>query len=280
MECICPILNRSTEVDETGFDRDCWSLVRCRETGFVFLANPPDYSQLESEFAWEETSVEERGRRSLEEPIVSRVSTFAKTVKSIAYPRRKKIASLTLAAIQGRNQGDPLHLLDVGCGTGELMVDIYHRFAKAGRKVIPHGIEVSKRLALISEDRVAGLGGKVIFANAIEGVSGLEPGSMDVVVMHSFLEHECRPLSLLQQLRPVLSPNGRVILKVPNFACWNRIFRGRKWCGFRYPDHVNYFTPHTLGRLTQEAGFTVCRQNFLEKFPLSDNMYAILSKRT
>jgi len=96
--------------------------------------------------------------------------------------------------------------------------------------------------------------------------------------MSSFLEHECRPLSLLKQLHPILKSKGVIILKVPNFACWNRIIRGRKWCGFRYPDHVNYFTPRTLRRLAQEAGFTVSRQNYLDKFPLSDNMYAVLTK--
>ncbi|MCH8840825.1 MAG: hypothetical protein IH831_09165 [Planctomycetes bacterium] len=25
--------------------------------------------------------------------------------------------------------------------------------------------------------------------------------------------------------------------------------RGRNWSGFRYPDHVDYFTPHTLATL-------------------------------
>jgi hypothetical protein len=36
-------------------------VVRCRETGFVFLANPPDYSQFESNFAWEKTSIGRAG---------------------------------------------------------------------------------------------------------------------------------------------------------------------------------------------------------------------------
>ncbi len=158
------------------------------------------------------------------------------------------------------------------------MVDIYNRSAKRGQKVVPYGIEVSEHLASLSADRVAEFGGKVISTNAIDGSSKLNPDSIHVVVMSSFLEHECRPLSLLKRLHPILKSKGVIILKVPNFACWNRIIRGRKWCGFRYPDHVNYFTPRTLRRLAQEAGFTVSRQNYLDKFPLSDNMYAVLTK--
>ena len=152
------------------------------------------------------------------------------------------------------------------------MVDIYNRFATMGQTVVPCGIEVSEQLASLSADRAAELGGKVISANALDGSSELNPDSIHVVVMSSFLEHECRPLSLLKQLHPVLKSKGVIILKVPNFACWNRIIRGRKWCGFRYPDHVNYFTLRTLRRLAQEAAFTISRQNYLDKFPLSDNI--------
>jgi 2-polyprenyl-3-methyl-5-hydroxy-6-metoxy-1,4-benzoquinol methylase len=278
MKRICPILNRPTEVDETGFYHDSWSLVRCQETGLVFLADPPDYSQLESEFAWEETSTAERKRRNLEEPIISRLSSFTKKARSIAFPRRNKIASMIITVAKGGNQSEPLHLLDIGCGWGNLMVEICNRVAKTGRKVVPYGIEVSEHLASLSADRVSELGGKVISANAIDGTTEINPDSIHVVVMSSFLEHECRPLSLLKRLHPILTSKGAIILKVPNFACWNRIIRGRRWCGFRFPDHVNYFTPRTLWRLAQEAGFTVSRQNYLDKFPLSDNMYAILTK--
>jgi 2-polyprenyl-3-methyl-5-hydroxy-6-metoxy-1,4-benzoquinol methylase len=276
-EYVCPILDRSTPVDETGISRDSWSLVRCRETGFVFLADPPDYAELESEFAWEETSTAERKRREQDEPLASRVSWFAKRAKIALFPRRNKVAELALEVARGSVRSDPLHLLDVGCGWGHLMVDIHDRLAQVGRKVVPRGIEVSKRLAAASARRVSPLGGNVLLANALDGIQLLEPESIDLVIMSSFLEHECRPLCVLRQLRPKLRSSGAVIVKVPNFACWNRILRGRKWCGFRFPDHVNYFTPGTLRRLAREAGFTVSRQKLLDRFPLSDSMYAILT---
>lgn len=278
MDCICPILDRSTSVEQTGFRRDAWSLVRCCETGFVFLANPPDYTQLENEFAWEETSKEERKRRKKDEPVWSLASSFAKAAKFKVFPKRNKIAALAFDVMQSINGPEPHFVLDIGCGWGRFMVGFHDRFARIGRNVVPIGIEVSQQLAALSAESVAALGGKVICANAIDGISELEDESIHVAVMSSFLEHECRPLCLLKRLHPILTADGAVVLKVPNFACWNRVVRGRKWCGFRFPDHVNYFTPQTLRRLAQEAGFAVSRQNALDKFPLSDNMYAILSK--
>jgi len=101
---------------------------------------------------------------------------------------------------------------------------------------------------------------------------------VDLVIMSSFLEHEAQPLALLQTLAPVLSAEALIVLKVPNFGCINRSLRGGRWCGFRYPDHVNYFTPATLKRLAEEAGFVVARQQFIECLPTSDTMYAVLRK--
>ncbi len=278
MKPICPILDRATAVDKTAFCRDAWSVVRCRETGFVFLANPPDYSQLETEFAWEKTFTIERKRRETSEPIVSRISWFLKKTKSILFPTRNKIASIVFGVVPAEKCSKPLRVLDIGCGGGTLLVEIHNRFANAGRNVMPLGIEVSRQLASLSEDKVAPLGGKVICSNAIEGASKLECDSIHVAVMSSFLEHERHPLRLLKQLATVLTSDGVIVLKVPNFACWNRVIRGGKWCGFRYPDHVNYFTPATLQRLAREAGYTVTRQRVSDKFPLSDNMYAVLTR--
>jgi SAM-dependent methyltransferase len=277
---MCPILDRPTTVDRTAFCRDSWSLVRCRETGFVFLANPPDYSQLESEFAFEKTFRVERARRQVEEPMMSRLSGFGKRMKALVFPSRNKMATLAVSVVAARIHSEPLGILDIGCGHGGLMVELHQRFSQTGRGAVVWGIEVSEQLAAVSAERVSGFGGKVILANALDGLSKLDRQSIHLAVMSSFLEHECQPLGLLKRLHPVLTADGAVVLKVPNFACWNRVLRGKKWCGFRFPDHVNYFTPRTLRMLAHEAGYVVLRQNVLDKFPLSDNMYAVLAKNS
>lgn len=280
MECVCPITERLTQVDNTGLGRDSWSLVRCRETGFVFLANPPDYARLEEEFAWEKTWALERKRRDVEEPIVAQVSALAKSAKFFLSPGRNKIASMAFSVTQDRKPTDTINLVDIGCGGGGLMVELHRRFAEAGRKLIPFGVEVSRQLAADSHARAVPLGGRVISASALDGIGSFPPMSIQLATMSSFLEHECRPLSLLRRLHTTLAPEGVVVLKVPNFASWNRLIRRQKWCGLRFPDHVNYFTPETLRILAHEAGFVVYRQNFGDRLPTSDNMYAVLAKAT
>jgi 2-polyprenyl-3-methyl-5-hydroxy-6-metoxy-1,4-benzoquinol methylase len=278
MKNVCPILGRPTEIEQTGFSRESWEVVRCRETGFVFLANPPDYSQFESNFAWEKTYEVERRRRESAEPLMAAVSSLAKSVGRFLSPKPNKFFSQARRSVRHWNPTEPLRLLDIGCGDGHLAADLCERFAEIGLNVIPYGIELSKHLASRSAEEFARRGGKLISGNALEGLAVFEPGSIHLVIMSSFLEHERQPLTLLRRLCPILAPNAAVLLKVPNLASWNRRVRGNKWCGFRFPDHINYFTPHTLRILAEEAGYSM-RQGYLDRFSLNDNMYAILKNR-
>jgi SAM-dependent methyltransferase len=278
MEYVCPILGQPTAVDRTAFGRDSWTVVRCRKTGFVFLANPPDYAKLATDFAWEKISVMERNRRDSEEPVVSRISALARNAATFVFPSRNKVVSLAFEILRQGKPSEALCVLDIGCGPGRFLEEIHRRCGRIERKAKLVGIEVSPQIAGLCRERLAPLGGSVICANAIDGTAQLKPESIHLAIMASFLEHDHQPLRLLKQLHVSLVSEGVIVLKVPNYACWNRIARGRKWCGFRFPDHVNYFTPETLRRLAVEAGFTVSRQTWLDKFPLNDNMYAVIKK--
>ncbi|MEY4565138.1 MAG: hypothetical protein RLY14_108 [Planctomycetota bacterium] len=277
MDAICPILNRRVTTESTPYRRDTWEIVRCRETGFVFLANPPKYEQLEEQFAWEKTYHAEMQHRRESEPVIAVASDVAKAVKFTISPMRNRMADLAVKTMSSFSS-DTLKLLDIGCGDGGLMVQLQQRFSQRGKKVIPFGIEVSEELSKVSREKVLPLGGDVVKKYAIAGCEQLVGHKFDLVVMSCFLEHEAQPLLLLQNVFQILADQGCIVIKVPNFASWNRHVRGKRWCGFRYPDHVNYFTPATLKRLAKEAGFTRFRQSICDKVPVSDNMYCVLSK--
>jgi len=65
---------------------------------------------------------------------------------------------------------------------------------------------------------------------------------------------------------------------VPNYACWNRRLQGAGWPGFRFPEHVNYFTPTTIRQLIDRAGLQVARFNLLDRLPTSDNLWLVARK--
>ena len=119
---------------------------------------------------------------------------------------------------------------------------------------------------------------EVINAPAIEGLAALENDSVSGVVMRSFLEHEHQPRSLLTEIARVLAPGGAAIVKVPNYGSLNRIVMGPRWCGFRFPGHVNYFTPGTLRSMVEQADLAVVRFGPTDRFPLSDNMWMVAAR--
>jgi 2-polyprenyl-3-methyl-5-hydroxy-6-metoxy-1,4-benzoquinol methylase len=276
-ERTCPLLDAEAPTDALPYAPPPWDLRQCRETGFVFLRNAPTYERLTEEFAWESTYRNESKARSQAEPIRYAISTFIKSLRSRL--KRNKVVDLTVESVLAVPSREAVRLLDVGCGWGQLLGEVLERLpAQRRRACRPMGIEISTELARLSQEALAPLGGACLHASALEGLTRCDPDSLDVVVMASFLEHEVQPLDVLRQCAVKLAPGGRVIVKVPNYASWNRSLRGARWCGFRWPDHVNYFTPDTLRAIAIKAGLHVQRLDWSDRFPLSDSLYAVLER--
>ena len=55
-----------------------WRLKQCRQTGIVFLANPPAYEELSRDFAYEVTFEKETRARKQAEPLRYAISTALK----------------------------------------------------------------------------------------------------------------------------------------------------------------------------------------------------------
>jgi SAM-dependent methyltransferase len=265
MKRVCPLCERENfSATAIGYSRAPWELKECGGCGFVYLENPPKYEALSQDFAWEQTYRSEMKRRAAEEPVLFKVS------RTIGNLRRKKFKRNKLRRLLV-NECRSGNFLDVGCGSGSA----FHHW---GGKFVPHGVEISQALAKQSDEVARTLGGYVVHANAIEGVGKFPHNYFPAVALHSFLEHEINPSGLLKALRPVLAPGGKIIIKVPNYGCVNRRVRAEKWCGFRFPDHVNYFTPGSLRRIVTESGFAIARFSWRDHFPLSDSMWMVVTK--
>ncbi|HCK91596.1 MAG TPA: hypothetical protein DHW71_01345 [Gammaproteobacteria bacterium] len=279
-----PILEHETNTIKSPYSPAEWDLVECLDTGFVFLKNPPSYESLQEEYAWEK-SVESYRQKSLElEPVRAKLSSFFKKIRSSMHRGQKVVheASQLLHDIQ-RYRADksaPMTVIDVGCGEGlHGSMIAYQALYQHGINVKPIGIEVSNFLAAASNKKFKPYGGHVIHKPALEGLVELEDNSVDVIVLMSFLEHEIQPAELLRVCRQKLTDEGGIVLKVPNYNSWNRVIRKEKWCGFRFPDHVNYFSPRTLKVLLHKCGLRAARMNFLDTVPTNDNMWAIIKKK-
>ncbi|MDI1259437.1 class I SAM-dependent methyltransferase [Aquabacterium sp.] len=272
-----PLLELGSITRSLSFAPAPWVLKQCVKTDFVYLENPPGYESLKEDFSWDITWKQEVDRRQSAEPIRYAVSVGVKKFRSQVI-KRNKVASLARQFI-GRIQSPTINLLDMGCGQGGLLEGVISALPPTlGSRCAPHGIELSTDLARIADDNLRRLGGRCIHDNALHGLDDFQEGYFDMIIMSSFLEHEINPLPLLRRCRERMREGGFIIIKVPNFDCWNRHMRAEKWCGFRWPDHVNYFTPKTLQAMINRADLGVARMNFMDRHPLSDSMYLVAQK--
>jgi predicted SAM-dependent methyltransferase len=82
---------------------------------------------------------------------------------------------------------------------------------------------------------------------------------------------------VLRGAHRALKDTGALFIRVPNYGSLNRKVIGPKWCGFRYPDHVNYFTLGTLRDTVARAGFRAQLVNTVTQ-PIDDNISVLLRK--
>lgn len=138
-------------------------------------------------------------------------------------------------------------LLDIGCGNGTFLAAIGR--ATGCRTVGVEPSPESRRLAVEEHglDVRAGM-----FQEA-----DLEGETFDVITLWHVLEHFWDPRPSLESLRRYLAPGGRLVIEVPDFSDPMARFFGRFWCNLELPRHLTHFTPDTLRRMLESAGYQV-----------------------
>ena len=253
---LCPRCGGEAFQSMRDYSAPPWQIVECSACGFVYLRNPPQYDRLVSEFAWEKTRVAEVERRRARSPIRMWLDRMTRSRTGIYSP-----------GIAGRlrRMFAPGRVLDVGCGSGKRVPEPF----------IPFGIEISEELFHVANAHMGSRGGRAIHAPATAGMKEFPDRYFTGILLRSFLEHEAQPKSLLEQCARVLVENGAIYVRVPNYGSLNRRVLGAKWCGFRYPDHVNYFTTQSLATMAGDCGLRLKLLNPL-RLPLDDNINAVL----
>ena len=252
----CPQCDLDAPRDLPRYERDGWRIAECSQCRFVYMPRVPSPDRLSDELAWEKQHAKETKRRRKVSPLMSRLDE--KTRWRLKLFKTSDATLFRRLFPHGR-------VLDVGCGGGNRIPEPF----------TPYGIEISSALAARSKAQKQARGGDVVEASAVDGIRRFEAGSFSGVVLRSFLEHEAEPQKVLDGTAQVLAPSGCVYVKVPNFGSVNRRVMGRKWCGIRLPDHVNYFTPSSLRQMVERAGFKIGLLNRWN-LPLDDDIHAVL----
>ncbi|MFN6980306.1 MAG: class I SAM-dependent methyltransferase [Brevundimonas sp.] len=261
---VCPLCGTDNQaLQRLPESPEAWPMKACSQCGMVYLERAPDISELFVNLAWEKQHGAENERRH---EGLSRTEVRARNALRgfRPLPRKNAVALVERFAAPGQ-------VVDVGCGSGNQLAELPARF-------VPLGIEISEALAAEAQDLLADRGGRVVNADALSGLRRLSPNAFSAIIMRSFLEHDINPGPTLEACFAALAPGGVAVIKVPNYASLNRRVTGARWCGLRFPDHVNYFTPRTLSRFVTEAGLRIEEFGPTFRLPTSDNMWMVARK--
>jgi len=146
-------------------------------------------------------------------------------------------------------------VLEVGAHSG------YFSALLRGHGCAVTALEVDPRAAALAADHAD----RVVVGDVEDpAVRARLGGPFDRVLFMHVLEHLVDPWGALRAVRELLAPAGRVVLLVPNVACWRvrkRLFFGG---AFEYEDtgildrtHLRFFTLPSARGLLETSGFAV-----------------------
>lgn len=142
-------------------------------------------------------------------------------------------------------------ILDVGCGTGELMTYL----KESGFEV--HGVEPSGDAAQVAKEK------SLCVSNMTVEEFGKHNNKFDAITIINVLEHVPSPSDVIENLKGMLNKDGILCVVVPNDFSDIQIDTKRAlskendwWVSI--PDHLNYFNFKSLCAFLDKMGFDVC----------------------
>jgi len=101
----------------------------------------------------------------------------------------------------------PIKILDVGCAQGTLAL----KLGEAGHQVV--AVDIRPQFLEYAKSRHEYGDVRFLAANALEDDL---PGDQDLIFANQIIEHLVYPVELLQRLKTLLKPGGRLVVTTPN----------------------------------------------------------------
>lgn len=144
--------------------------------------------------------------------------------------------------------GDLSGLCDVGCGNGNLLLQL------AGRGLSGIGVEPSPEARSQAAER-----GLQVFEGTAEDLPSDLPNNLRLIVMSHVLEHTTQPQLAVEQCKAHLREGGSVVIEVPNNGCFSAQRAMSTWRWLDVPRHLNFFTRRSLTLLLTRCGLEIAQ---------------------
>ncbi|HET7118480.1 MAG TPA: methyltransferase domain-containing protein [Hanamia sp.] len=162
---------------------------------------------------------------------------YHKVRKYTLIQKRKLIKKST-----GKNQGN---ILDVGAGTGAFL----NTMKMANWKIT--GTEPGKN----AREKASELYG--ITLDQSEKMYSLPEQSFDAITLWHVLEHVHDLHNYVEQLKNLLSPDGKLFIAVPNYTSYDAKIYKKYWAAYDVPRHLYHFSPKAMNNLLNSHGLNI-----------------------
>jgi 2-polyprenyl-3-methyl-5-hydroxy-6-metoxy-1,4-benzoquinol methylase len=133
-------------------------------------------------------------------------------------------------------------LLDIGAGTGA-----FAAFMRSeGWRVTALEPDESARSVAREQNNICLLSLNEFFS--------LPEASFDAITMWHVLEHVHALHEYMEQLKKLLSTNGRAFIAVPNYTSYDAAFYKEYWAAYDVPRHLYHFSPKAMKILVESHG--------------------------
>jgi SAM-dependent methyltransferase len=133
-------------------------------------------------------------------------------------------------------------VLDVGCGSGKLLQDLYYFGYTNASGVDP----------FIEKDIVYPTGLTIYKRQLAE-----MPGPYDVIMLHHAFEHMDQPAEMLRVIARLLSKDGRAIIRIPVASSYGWRHYGINWVHLDAPRHLFLHTFKSMEILCGQTGLQI-----------------------
>jgi 2-polyprenyl-3-methyl-5-hydroxy-6-metoxy-1,4-benzoquinol methylase len=219
---------RFTCLDYT-VSKEKFPVVECEGCGFVFTNPRPALSTL--------------GKYYKSDTYISHSDTSSglvnKLYKLVRRFTLKQKYSLTTSFLS------PNTLLDIGCGTGAFL-----NYCKVqGTSVV--GIEPDDQTRQYANDTYQ------IDARPESELKVLTAHHFSVITMWHVLEHVSDLHDRIEDMKRLLTQEGRIFIAVPNHYSHDAQWYGKDWAAYDVPRHLHHFDIHSITKLFRAHAFEV-----------------------
>ncbi len=235
----CPICGQSIvdncgQIKDHSISQEVFLLCKCNSCEFLFTADAPGQAEIGKYYASDVYISHTDSKKGL-------IENLYQLVRKKTLAGKRKLINQYFLQRKGT-------ILDYGCGTGSFLHEMkLHGWEIQGIEPDEGARQKAEQLNKIKIGRPADL-------------TDLPQSSFDVITMWHVLEHVHDLHQVVEQLKHLLAPNGKLFIAVPNYTSYDAQHYGSSWAAYDVPRHLYHFSPFAMNQLMLRHGLQIIKK--------------------